>query len=140
MQGLNPFPNKDGGQHRLNSHGTGVSWECAMFLIGNLLCDEIESGIHFAFVIWILSTTIPSHKRNIFRQYIGIVSQNYVKERCVGVCVCVYVFMYACVHIYELGMIFLKYLTSLTLYLTLQNVQTPSVLFNNIYRWIYRAL
>lgn len=25
MQGLNPFPNKDGGQHHLNSHGTGAS-------------------------------------------------------------------------------------------------------------------
>lgn len=52
----------------------------------------------------------------------------------VFVCVCMDLCMYVCIHIYELGMIFLKYLTSLTLYLTLQNVQTPSVLFNNIYR------
>lgn len=95
MQGLNPFPNKDVGQHHFNSNETGVSWECAMFLIGNLLCDK-ESGIYFAFVIWILSTTIPSHKRNIFRQYICIVSQNYVKERCVGVCV----HMYLCMYVY----------------------------------------
>lgn len=43
-------------------------------------------------------------------------------------CVCVCVRMYVRMHTNEFGMIFLKYLTSLTLYLTSQNVQTPSVL------------